>query len=82
MIEAVLIKTPTLFDIDLNKQSQSLCGEIDDTKIEMNAIIQGVSIIRPALNSIGAQALKSEISYNKEDAEVWVFVAGNATELL
>lgn len=60
-------KKPNLFIVDIQKKEINLetkIGQVITTKINPH--------------SIGATHLKSDVNYNKEDAEIWVFVAGGA----
>ena len=66
-MECTINKLPNLFVVDIQKKENSISSVID-------SII--TTKIKP--NSIGAANLKSQLEYNKEDAEVWVFVAGGA----
>ena len=66
-MECTINKLPNLFVVDIQKKENSFSssiGSIVTTKIKPN--------------SVGAANLKSQLEYNKEDAEVWVFVAGGA----
>ena len=66
-MEAIINKKPNLFVVDIQKKTTEVSSKI-------NQII--TTKIKP--NSIGAEHLKSELTYNGEDAEVWVFVANGA----
>lgn len=66
-MEAIINKKPNLFVVDIQKKTTEVSSKI-------NQII--TTKIKP--NSIGAEHLKSELTYNGEDAEVWVFVASGA----
>ena len=66
-MDCVINKLTNLFVVDIQKKENNLSSVID-------SVI--TTKIKP--NSIGAANLKSQLEYNKEDAEIWVFVAGGA----
>ena len=66
-MECTINKLPNLFVVDIQKKENGISSVI-------NSVI--TTKIKP--NSVSAANLKSQLNYNKEDAEVWVFVAGGA----
>lgn len=68
-MDCVITKKPNLFIVDIQKKEHNLTPKISQVI---------TTKIKP--NSVGAEHLKSGLTYNGEDAEVWVFVAGGAPE--
>ena len=66
-MDCTINKLPNLFVVDIQKKENNISSTI-------NSVI--TTKLKP--NSISAANLKSQLDYNKEDAEVWVFVAGGA----
>ena len=56
-----------LFSVEIEKKEHNFSSKIDSVV---------TTKLRP--NSVSAANLKSQLEYDKEDAEVWVFVAGGA----
>lgn len=66
-MDCVINKLTNLFVVDIQKKENNFSSVID-------SVI--TTKIKP--NSISAANLKSQLEYDKEDAEIWVFVAGGA----
>lgn len=66
-MECIINKAPNLFVVDIQKKENNISSSIS-------------SIVTTKLkpNSVGAANLKSAIDYHGDDAEVWVFVGGQA----
>ena len=70
-MECLINKKPNLFVVDIQTKENSLVSKI-------NQVV--TTKIKP--NSISASHLKSQFEYNEDDAEVWVFVGGDASSFL
>ena len=70
-MECLINKLPNLFVVDIQRKESDIISKI-------NSVI--TTKIKP--NSIGAEHLKSQLEYNKEDAEIWIFVAGDASSVI
>ena len=66
-MECVINKLPNLFVVDIQKKENGL-----------SSVINSVVTTKLKPNSVSAANLKSQLEYNQEDAEIWVFVAGGA----
>lgn len=70
-MDCLISKKPNLFIVDVLKKESNLTSKI-------NQVI--TTKIKP--NSIGAINLKSQLEYQGEDAEIWIFVAGDASNFI
>lgn len=70
-MECLVSKKPNLFIVDIQRKEQTISSKI-------NQVI--TTKIKP--NSISADHLKAQYGYDAEDAEVWVFVGGDASSLI
>lgn len=79
-MECTINKLPNFFVVDIQKKEDSKIDSIDIQKKEDPILSKIDSVITTKIkpNTIGATNLKSQLDYNKEDAEVWMFVAGGA----
>lgn len=71
MLVGEITKTKNVFIVELKSDRNSVTGNIAQvvtTKIKSH--------------SIGAIHLKADINYNEEDAEVWVFNCGTASDYI
>ena len=66
-------------DHPLNKQLNVFSVEIQKKEHNLVPKIDQVITTKLKQNSVSADHLKSQSSYNEEDAEIWVFVAGDAS---
>lgn len=71
MMTIEFTKNPNMFVVELKSDKHSIDGSISQVV---------TTKIKP--NSIGANHLKSDMTYNGEDAEVWVFDCGSANDLI
>ena len=62
----------------IDRQVNLFSVEIERKEHDFSSKIGTVVTTKIKPNSVGAANLKSQLDYNKEDAEVWVFVAGGA----
>ena len=62
----------------VDRQVNLFSVEIEKKEHDFSSKIGTVVTTKIKPNSVGAANLKSQLDYNKEDAEVWVFVAGGA----
>ena len=70
-MECLINKKPNLFIVDIQKKENPI-----------NSKISQVVTTKLKPNSVSAVHLKSQYEYNAEDAEVWVFVGGDASSLI
>ena len=68
-MQAPINRQVNLFSVEIEKNKNE-----NDFSTKIGTVI--TTKIKP--NSVGSENLKSQLEYNKEDAEVWVFVAGGA----
>ena len=62
----------------VDRQVNLFSVEIEKKEHDFSSKIGTVITTKVKPNSVGAANLKSQLEYDKEDAEVWVFVAGGA----
>lgn len=63
----------------LNRQVNIFSVEIQKKNNNFSSGIESVITTKLKANSVGAENLKSQFEYNGEDAEVWIFIAGDAS---
>lgn len=68
-------------DHPLNKQLNVFSVEIQKKEHGFSSNIGSVITTKLKQNSVGAEHLKSQLDYNEEDAEIWVFSAGDASNI-
>ena len=66
----------------INKQVNLFSVEITKKEPEISSRVDSVITTKVKANSIGAAHLKSQLGYNESDAEIWVFVAGDASSCI
>lgn len=71
MITRDFTKSPNVFVVDLKSNKNNISGDVAQVV---------TTKIKP--HSISASNLKSDLQYNEEDAEVWVFDCGTAAEYI
>ena len=66
-------------DHPLNRQLNAFSVEIQKKEHNLVPKIDQVITTKLKQNSVSADHLKSQLGYDEEDAEIWVFVAGDAS---
>ena len=66
----------------INKQVNLFSVEIEKKELDFSSKIGSVITTKIKPNSIGAANLKAQLEYDAEDAEVWIFVAGDASNFI
>lgn len=66
----------------LTGSGEFTANQAGDTKINIAIANKGITTAKIADNAVGADQLKAQQGYAGDDAEVWVFYCGTASEIL